>query len=67
MVTGDLLGGTTGSVVMFANPSGSMMLNPNFLATVNFELLTEEWLKPSVSDIVQAALNLVTARIGRYS
>ena len=67
MVTGDLLGGTTGSVVMFANPSGSMMLHPNFLATVNFELLTEEWLKPSVSDIVHAALNLVTARIGRYS
>jgi hypothetical protein len=43
MVTGDLLGGTTGSIVMFANPSGSLMLNPNFLATVNFELLREEW------------------------
>ena len=39
MVTGDLLGGSTGSIVMFSNPSGSLMLLPNFLATVNFELL----------------------------
>jgi hypothetical protein len=43
MVTGDLLGGTTGSILMFANPYGSLVLNPNFLATVNFELLREEW------------------------
>ena len=46
MVTGDLLGGSTGSIVMFANPYGSLMLNLNFLATVNFELLIEEWQKP---------------------
>jgi hypothetical protein len=43
MVTGDLLGMTTGSILMFANHSGSLMLNPNFLAKVNFELLKEEW------------------------
>ncbi len=40
MVTGALLGGETGSIVMFANPSGSLMLMPNFLQTVNFELLS---------------------------
>ena len=40
IVTGDLLGGATGSIVMFANPSGSLMLMPNFLKTVNFELLS---------------------------
>jgi hypothetical protein len=40
MVTGDLLGGETGSIVMFANPSGFLMLMPNFLKTVNFELLS---------------------------
>ena len=39
IVTGDLLGGSTGSIVMFSNPSGFLMLSPNFLATVNFELL----------------------------
>jgi hypothetical protein len=68
-VTGDLLGGTTGSIVMFANPigSGALALNSTILATVNFELLAKEWQKPSVSDIVQAALNLVSERIEKYS
>ncbi len=45
MVTGDLLGGTAGSIVMFANPACALALNLNFLATVNFELLIEEWKK----------------------
>jgi len=50
---------------MFANPvgSGALALNSNFLATVNFEILVEEWKQPKVNDIVQAALNLITERI----
>lgn len=54
---------------MFANPvgSGQLALNPNFLQTVNFKDLTEEWKKPQVKDIVQAALNLLTARIEKCS
>jgi hypothetical protein len=48
MVTGDLLGGTTGSIVMFANPpeTGKLSLNLNFLATVYFPNLIKEWAKP---------------------
>lgn len=54
MITGDLLGGTSGSIVMFANPSdsGKLSLNLNFLATVYFPSLIKEWAKPTVSDIV---------------
>jgi hypothetical protein len=69
IVTGDLLGGTTGSIVMFSNPAGSgaLSLNPNFLATIHFPLLVEEWKKPHSKDIVEAALNLVTKRIDLFS
>ncbi len=68
-LTGDLLGGTTGSIVMFSNPfsSRSLALNPNFLKTINFELLSKEWQKPSAKDIVHAALNLVSEQIGKFS
>jgi hypothetical protein len=37
------------------------------LATIEFTNLVREWKKPEVSDIVQAALNLVTKRIEKYS
>lgn len=73
ITTGDLLGpstgGSVGSVVMFANPpnSGAMSLTPNFLHTVYFPLLAKEWLRPSVSDVVQAAVNLTLARIAHCS
>ena len=69
IVTGELLGGTTGSVVMFANPvgSGALSMNQNFLQTIEIGCLMNEWQKPKVSDIIQAALNLVTARISIYS
>jgi hypothetical protein len=54
---------------MFANPvgSGALALNSNLLATVNFEILVEEWKQPKVNDIVQAALNLITERIKKCS
>jgi hypothetical protein len=54
---------------MFANlvGSGALALNSNFLATVNFELLLKEWQKPTVKDVIQATLNLVTARIEKCS
>jgi len=54
ILTGDLLGGTTGSIVMFSNPegSGALSLNPNFLATISFALLAEEWKKPQCKDII---------------
>jgi len=50
---------------MFSNPR--LALNHNFLATIEFTNLVREWKKPEISDIVQAALNLVTARIKKYS
>ena len=47
IVTGELLGGTTGSVVMFAyEKTGDLALNHNFLATVEFNNLLREWKKP---------------------
>lgn len=53
ILTGELLGGTTGSVVMFANPATTpLSLNHNFLATIEFTNLVREWKKPEVSDIV---------------
>jgi len=65
IVTGDLLGGTTGSIVMFSNPegSGALSLGPNFLATILFSLLIEEWKKPQCKNILEAALNVVSKRI----
>jgi hypothetical protein len=54
IVTGELLGGTTGSVVMFANPAGSGKLscNQNFLQTIEMIPLIKECKKPKVSDII---------------
>ena len=46
---------------MFANPvgSGALSMNQNFLQTIEIGCLMNEWQKPKVSDIIQAALNLV--------
>ena len=68
-LTGDLLGGTTGSIVMFSNPgeSAALSLNQNFLATIHFSLLIEEWKKPQCKNIVEAALNVVSKQIDVYS
>lgn len=63
LTTGDLLGGPHGSVVMFANPKGRLAQDLNFLQCIYFQTLAKEWLKASVSDIVQAGVNLVSDRI----
>jgi hypothetical protein len=54
IVTGELLGGTTGSVVMFANPAGSgeLSCNQNFLQTIEMIILIKECKNPKVSDII---------------
>ncbi len=54
IVTGELLGGTTGSIVMFANPAGSGKLscNQNFLQTIEMNRLIKECKKPEISDII---------------
>jgi hypothetical protein len=69
ITTGELLGGTTGSVVMFSNPpgSGAISLNSNILASIRGTLLWKEWKKSTVNDIVQAGLNLLIERIEKFS
>eukprot|EP01042_Synura_sphagnicola_P001774 gene1774-2082_t len=65
-LTGALLGGELGSVVMFGLPResyGNLETDIHFLGTIHVELLNEAWMKPGAGTVVDAACDLVLERI----
>jgi hypothetical protein len=53
---------------MFANPAGAgdLARDMNFLQTIEFDALVEEWQNPSCPDIVQAGIHILLERINKF-
>jgi hypothetical protein len=66
ILTGQLLSATVGSVTMFAIPKGygDTALDLNFLQTIWFPTLAEEWLKQS--DVISAGIAIILNRISSW-
>lgn len=68
LLTGQLLQGDVGSIVMFENPLGygELALNLNFLQTIKLSLLVKEWQLPECTNIIEAGIKIVLKRIEFY-
>ena len=63
-LSGQLLQGETGSIVMFCNPPGLgfLALEHSFLRTIYFPLLAKHWCN-SRTDVIQTGISIVLGRI----